>query len=97
MHTGLVGAYQDVYESQRPFSIYAEKPAVFNAFSGTRIYDEQGQHVELPESGEMLHKVAHGWLDLSGDVGGVAVAVRRAGPMAPKRLASTGQAIQVEL
>ena len=96
-HSGFAGAYQDVYESRRPFSIYAEKPCVFNAFTGTRIFDEHGQHIELPEPGEMLHKLAHGWLDVSGDGGGVAVAVRRAGAMAPKRLASTCKTIQVEL
>ena len=95
--SGLAGAYQDVYESQRPFSIYSDKPVVFTAFAGSRIFDEQGQHVELPEPGEMLHKVAHGWLDLSGEAGGLAVAVRRAGPLAPKRLASSGSRLQVEL
>lgn len=94
---GLCGAYRDLYESADDFTLYGDAPSSFGVFAGLRIHDRQGQHVEVPYPGELSHKIAQGWIDLSDERGGVAVAVRRYVEMHPKQLAIRGGALQVDL
>ncbi|MCC7354987.1 MAG: hypothetical protein IT330_14680 [Anaerolineae bacterium] len=94
---GLCGAYRDLYESAKPFSTYGDKPTSYGVFAGLQIYDTQGNHVEVAYPGELSHKIAHGWLDLSDGRGGLTVAVKQAVALYPKRFAFTSDAVQVEL
>jgi hypothetical protein len=92
---GLCGAYRDLYESVEDFTLYGDAPSSFSVFAGLRIYDQQGQHVEVPHPGELSRKIAHGWVDLSDERGGVAVAVRRYVEMYPKQFAIQGDTMQL--
>ncbi|MCC7354986.1 MAG: hypothetical protein IT330_14675 [Anaerolineae bacterium] len=94
---GLCGAYRDLYESADPFSIYGDAASSSGVFAGLRIYDAQGNHVEVAYPGELSHKVAHGWLDLSDERGGLTVAVKRAVQLYPKQIVFTGDTIRVDL
>lgn len=95
--TGMVGAYKHTYKFSEPFSIYQDQPCRYFFFSGSRIYDENGVHQEYEHPGEMLKKVAHGWLDLSDSEHGLTVCVFRMAMLAPKAINSTGQTIKVDL
>lgn len=94
---GLGGAYRDLYESAEDFTLFGDAPTSFGVFAGLRLYDQQGQHVEVPHPGELSHKIAQGWVDLSDERGGVTVGVRRYVELHPKQLAVRGRALQVDL
>jgi len=94
---GLVGAYNLLHEDTKPFSIYQDKPCRYFFFNGTRIYDENNQHIEYQYAGEMLRKAAHGWMDISSSNGGITVFVKRLALMAPKAIYYTGHSVDVQL
>lgn len=93
---GLVGAYKLLYESGEPFSIYQDAPCRYSFFSGTRIYDAQGNHVEYEHAGEMLQRAAHGWMDISDGERGLMVCVKNLAVMAPKAMAFDGDSLEVQ-
>jgi hypothetical protein len=68
---GLCGAYADLHASGEPFSIRADAPTNFGLFAGTRIFDSAGMLVESEGAGELWHRIAHGWLDVSDQHGGL--------------------------
>ena len=93
----LCGAYGDLYETEQELSLFGDQASSQGVFAGLLIYDQSGQRVEVAYPGEMSHKVAHGWIDLSDDEGGVAVAIRRAVQLYPKQLKARAGRIEVDL
>jgi hypothetical protein len=94
---GFTGAYHDLYEARQDFTAFADATVGFGIFAGLHIYDTEGNHVETPNAGELSHKLAHGWLDLSDEQGGVTVVVRRALHLLPKQMCSTEGAVRADL
>lgn len=95
--TGMVGAYKRIEKFSEAFSIYQNQPCRYSFFSGSRIYDKNGHHLEYEFPGEMHKKVAHGWLDLSDEQHGLTVCVFRMAMLAPKAINCTGKTIKVDL
>lgn len=95
--TGLVGAFDRLYEDTSPFSVYQEIPNRNFFYKGMKIYDQFDRHVDYEHPGEMLRKVAHGWMDISNPGNGISVLIKRADMMAPKAIKFTGRSMEVLL
>jgi hypothetical protein len=97
---GLCGAFKDLYEDTSPFSTYlpsAPRTGRFDNSSGAAIYNCRGENVEPAWARELSHKVAHGWLDVSSERGGMTVAIKRMAQMFPKQMVFTGSGLQIDL
>jgi len=95
--TGLVGAFQQKFESDQPFLIHADEPASSSFFTGTKIYDFDGNLFEFDQPGEMLRRVAHGWMDISDKTHGVMICVKNLTLMAPKAISYDTDRIEMQL
>jgi hypothetical protein len=98
--TGLCGAYEDLYERPDPFNVYIgsrNRMGRFFRADGALIHDQDGQLVQHEGEGKISQLVAHGWMDVSGRDGGVSIALKNMAQLYPKRMAFTGEGLQVDL